>query len=585
MAPTLPLVRPILRVLSRAASAKPIETVVVTFCLTTYAYFLCLQAVKHSSFLSPSSPYSDLKPAYAIPSKDGSGEWTAVEEDVWSSPATNAWSKVELQQVVVALDSNHRAFGRSSPLPASFYDLTTPFVHSALSNFTGYLTSTGSSGNTFPALCYPSPTDPASCLSSLDLPTSQTRSTTFTLAFRPPPSNRQRWASDMSGRIFTSGDVKFVIGRREERIDQMRSATWVGYAFRAFFWRFWDLARNADSMDIFVVLIGYLMMHWTFVNLYFKGRQLGSHVWLGEYYIFLLSSIFHHPVQSFHFFASFTDVGLRFLPALFPNDVPFAFCLLRDARIPTKLSFPNNSALATATSGSPATTTLTSSVFAFVLSVPVSLLVGIPFDPVALSEALPFLVITVAFDKPLRLAQSVFSHPALYAHSQVSSLKGNTAKAGGRMTFKPATEIIQDAVEAVGEGIVRDYAVEVVLLLLGSLAGVAGLKEFCALAALILIADCVMLFTFYVALLNIFVEVRRVKLIRRTMKRRATGEADVPSTPLISERPSPISGPKASTEGEVVDPENNRALRLKFILISAFLTLHILNIFTTLTPA
>ncbi|KAG8916471.1 3-hydroxy-3-methylglutaryl-coenzyme A (HMG-CoA) reductase isozyme, partial [Tulasnella sp. 417] len=280
MAPTLPLVRPILRVLSRAASAKPIETVVVTFCLTTYAYFLCLQAVKHSSFLSPSSPYSDLKPAYAIPPKDGSGEWTPVEADVWSSPATDSWSKVELQQVVVALDSSHRAFGRSSPLPASFYDLTTPFVHSALSNFTGYLTSTGSSGNTYPALCYPSPTDPASCLSSLDLPTSQTRSTTFTLAFRPPPSNRERWAADMSGRIFTSGDVKFVIGRREERIDQMRSATWVGYAFRAFFWRFWDLARNADSMDIFVVLIGYVFMHGTFVNLYFKGRQLGSHVWL-----------------------------------------------------------------------------------------------------------------------------------------------------------------------------------------------------------------------------------------------------------------------------------------------------------------
>lgn len=86
----------------------------------------------------------------------------------------------------------------------------------------------------------------------------------------------------MSGRIFTSGDVKFVIGRREERIDQMRSATWVGYAFRSFLWRFWDLARNADSMDIFVVLIGYLLMHATFVNLFIKGRQLGSHVWLGE---------------------------------------------------------------------------------------------------------------------------------------------------------------------------------------------------------------------------------------------------------------------------------------------------------------
>ena len=141
------------------------------------------------------------------------------------------------------------------------------------------------------------------------------------------------------------------------------------------------------------------------------------------------------------------------------------------------------------------------------LSVPISLLLGIPFDPVGLSEAIPFLVITVGFDKPLRLARTVFSHPALFQHTPSSSLRSGSSTKNGRMAFKPASEVVKDAVDAVGEGIVRDYAIEVVILSVGAVSGVGGLKEFCALAALILIADCVMLFTFYVALLNVFVEV------------------------------------------------------------------------------
>ena len=102
----------------------------------------------------------------------------------------------------------------------------------------------------------------------------------------------------------------------------------------------------------------------------------------------------------------------------------------------------------------------------------------------------------------------MFSHPGLYAHSHVSSLKGSSAKSG-RLSFKPASEVVQDAVDSVGEGIVRDYAIEVAVLAVGAVSGVGGLKEFCAFAALVLIADCIMLFTFYVALLNVFVEVCR----------------------------------------------------------------------------
>ncbi|KAG9010831.1 3-hydroxy-3-methylglutaryl-coenzyme A (HMG-CoA) reductase isozyme [Tulasnella sp. JGI-2019a] len=515
MAPSLPIVRPILRLLSRAASAKPMETIVITFILTTYAYFLLLQAVKHSSFLSPTSPYNDLKPAYTLFQSQSSG-WVSVTEDVWSSEPANSWSKVELQQVIVALDSRapYTARGIGKPVvPLSHYDLTSPAVHSALSNFTNYLTS---SGGSYPALCYTSPTDPSSCLTHTELPTtSPTRQTTFTLAFRPPPSNREEWQSHIAGRSFTSNDVRFVIGRREERIDQMHDPTWIGYACRALVMRFWDLAKIADSADIFVVLIGYILMHAVFVNLFFKGRQLGSNFWL-------------------------------------------------------------------------ASTTLMSSVFAFVLCLPISLLLNIPLDPVCMSEALPFLVITVGFDKPLQLARAVFSHPALYTPTQTSSMRSNSSKANGRLSFKPAKEVVQDAVDSVGEAIVRDYAIEIVVLAVGAVSGVGGLKEFCALAAFILIADCVVLFTFYVAMLNVFVEVRRVKLIRNTTKKPTISGASSPASVPTPLRPSPSrssSSLKTPMENDKTAKYPHPARRLKLILLACFLALHILNLCTTLTPA
>lgn len=75
--------------------------------------------------------------------------------------------------------------------------------------------------------------------------------------------------------------------------------------------------------------------------------------------------------------------------------------------------------------------------------------------------------------------------------------------------------IVTDGVAKVGLGIVRDYAIEVAVLSLGAASGIGGLKEFCRLAALILTMDCLCLFTFYVAILTVMVEVRRIKIARR----------------------------------------------------------------------
>ena len=111
-------------------------------------------------------------------------------------------------------------------------------------------------------------------------------------------------------------------------------------------------------------------------------------------------------------------------------------------------------------------------------------------------EALPFFVITVGFDKPLRLARAVFHHPSLLAPHQHT-----------------ASDVVKDAWSKVGVSIWRDYAIEIGVLMLGvwaakaSKVGMGGVQEFCALAALILIVDAGALWGFYTGVLSIMVEV------------------------------------------------------------------------------
>lgn len=147
-----------------------------------------------------------------------------------------------------------------------------------------------------------------------------------------------------------------------------------------------------------------------------------------------------------------------------------------------------------------ATCTIISSVFAFILALPIANLLSIPVDPIALSEALPFLVITVGFDKPMQLAKAVFLHPGF--------LPGAPSPADGVASAPvTASQVVTEAVVAKGPTVLRDYAIEVAVLSLGAMSGINGLKEFCALAALILTLDAVAIFTLYIAVLNIMVEV------------------------------------------------------------------------------
>jgi hydroxymethylglutaryl-CoA reductase (NADPH) len=204
---------------------------------------------------------------------------------------------------------------------------------------------------------------------------------------------------------------------------------------------FLDLLKNAESLDIMIMALGYTAMHLTFVSLFMSMRRLGSNFWL-----------------------AFTVMG--------------------------------------------------SGTFALLFGLIVSTKLGVPLNMVLLSEGLPFMVVTVGFEKPILLTRAVLA---------AALDKKRHQGANGQDSFANLPSI-QDAVHVAvkehGLSIVRDYAIEILILVAGTVSGVqGGLRQFCFLAAWILFFDCILLFTFYTAILTIKLEINRIK--RHVALRRA----------------------------------------------------------------
>ncbi|KAG8853696.1 3-hydroxy-3-methylglutaryl-coenzyme A (HMG-CoA) reductase isozyme [Serendipita sp. 411] len=440
-------------------SVYPIETIVAYFVLTTLAYFHILSAIKHSHFFTPiHSPTNPVLATYT-PSKQ------------WSLAAS---TKVQPTAEIVQLQLS---------IPGQYPVLQAQIIDDVLEN----------RSNKYSSVCYRYNN---SCLSSV-------RPEAYSFAFDPTAGGARTFVHGLSAASLSEehDGTQFEVVRQSQSIADMRSGKWVAYAGRALVLRFWSLAKNADSADIIVVLLGYLFMHLTFFKLFVSLRKLGSNFWL-------------------------------------------AFCVL--------------------ISGS----------FAFILALPLANYLEIPVDPVALSEALPFLVITVGFDKPLQLARAVFHHPNFLAGSTTHN--GPTAAV-------PASQVVTDAIRETGPTVLRDYAIEVAVLSLGAISGISGLKEFCALAAVIITVDAISMFTLYVAVLNIMVEVKRIKQTRLGLSVPPSPSGS-PST-AISWR-TRLFGSKGSDSvpsAASSKPEHPLA-RLKLLLLASFVALHALNLCTTLAP-
>nr|ABD66599.1 putative 3-hydroxy-3-methylglutaryl CoA reductase [Tuber borchii] len=147
-----------------------------------------------------------------------------------------------------------------------------------------------------------------------------------------------------------------------------------------------------------------------------------------------------------------------------------------------------------------ATTVLFSSTFAFLFASIATHKMGVPINMILLSEGLPFLVVTIGFEKPIILTRAVL---------EASQKK---ARQAGSSNGAPIQAAVVAAVRDKGFEIVRDYIIEIIILSLGAASGVqGGLRQFCFLAAWILAFDCILLFTFYTAILVIKLEINKIK--------------------------------------------------------------------------
>jgi len=371
----------------------PIETIVVFFVGGTLAYFHILHAIKHSAFLATPA----LPPAYAL---------------------------LRPHTPLLALAPADWRLARAR-LPAAAPELVSlvlPPADPALSaRFVSHLTTSvrSPSGHSYGSLCF-RPAN-ASCFTHYHhSPHSPHPFSTFSIALADAD-----WLAALAPDALLFSDpsgVEFRVAGPQVSIESMRTPTWVAYAARTLVERFWLLAKKADSLDIFLLLAGYILMHITFFLLITRSRRLGSNFWL-----------------------------------------PLAI--------------------------------LSTGILALLLALPLAMALRIPIDPVSLTEALPFLVCTIGFDKPLRFARAVFTHPHLFA----SPVPG--------VNLKPAPRIVTESFAKVYPPIIRDYVLEIAVLLAGAYSGVRGLSQVCALAAIVLAVDCLLLCTFLAAVLAIMIEV------------------------------------------------------------------------------
>ncbi|PNY26902.1 3-hydroxy-3-methylglutaryl coenzyme A reductase, partial [Tolypocladium capitatum] len=282
---------------------------------------------------------------------------------------------------------------------------------------------------------------------------------------------------------------------------------WAGNAWTGFL----DLLKNAETLDIVIMILGYLSMHLTFVSLFLSMRRMGSNFWLGM-------------------------------------------------------------------------STLFSSVFAFLFGLAVTTKLGVPVSVILLSEGLPFLVVTIGFEKNIVLTRAVLSHAVEHRRAQ-DSRSGKKAKAAEPQTQNVIQYAIQAAIKDKGHEILRDYAIEIVILVLGAASGVqGGLQQFCFLAAWILFFDCLLLFTFYTAILSIKLEINRIKrhvdmrmaleadgVSRRVAENVAKSQDDWPGADGQLSRGTSLFGRKM---------KSSSVPKFKVLMISGFLLINMINICT-----
>ncbi|KAI9370451.1 hydroxymethylglutaryl-coenzyme A reductase-domain-containing protein [Aspergillus egyptiacus] len=222
-----------------------------------------------------------------------------------------------------------------------------------------------------------------------------------------------------------------------------------------------------------------------------------------------------------------------------------------------------------------ATTVLFSGAFAFLFGLLVTTKFGVTINMLLLSEGLPFLVVTIGFEKPIILTKAVLN-------ASVDKRRQGSATS----TPRSIQDSIQTAIKEQGFEIVRDYCIEIAILIAGAASGVqGGLRQFCFLAAWILFFDCLLLFTFYTTILCIKLEITR---IRRHVALRKALEEDGITQSVAEKVASNDDWPGAGSDNDSSDDtsifgrkvKSNNVRRFKILMVGGFVLVNVVNMST-----
>ncbi|KAJ1727405.1 3-hydroxy-3-methylglutaryl-coenzyme A (HMG-CoA) reductase isozyme, partial [Coemansia biformis] len=147
---------------------------------------------------------------------------------------------------------------------------------------------------------------------------------------------------------------------------------------------------------------------------------------------------------------------------------------------------------------------------AFVFAIAAVHLLGYPINVVLLTEALPFLIICVGFDKSLTLTRSVL----LAAHSdrqrRASEDSADVTPTASNTPSQIQAQIASGVDKCAGR-LTKDYLFEIGILAIGVCSGVPGLCEVCLVSSFILLFEGVFMFTLYAAILTLKLDLIRMR--------------------------------------------------------------------------
>lgn len=126
------------------------------------------------------------------------------------------------------------------------------------------------------------------------------------------------------------------------------------------------------------------------------------------------------------------------------------------------------------------------------------------------------MAVTIGFERHFKLTKRVFEY------SKETPL-----------TKQEIRKTIMRAVDSVALPIARDCIMEITVLALGAKSGISGLREFCLLSAILLAYDFIIMFTWYIAVLALKLELLRIREINGTTAAKGSSSSSQTGTGYI----------------------------------------------------